>query len=1740
MTTPGYSVNQNTGNPGTGGGGGCGDEDKKTESLAWSLDIGEADYTITQNLLSYSRSGALQGRKRGGKIAGFSTVYRAYNDNSTSKHSVLLTLEEKTITAAIANPAVLELNNDFTTAEVIRNGSIIRQVKTYSVFTDVSPLSSGAGFTIKTWDIASIPTLVKSSGFYTLPSQTPYYSVTFFNPDYPNDLNRIDKTVIENTGNSVRSITERFEETFLPSPNHTIPNTFTISTYQGADTTGTLVHREFIQYSDRGTGTISGPASVNNTRRYWDYNIERTISEASLSASGTLGALQVISHTFEQFKDFSVYTGTTEPDLGGDKAARRMISETVGFSTPEARTTTYVYHNQPSNNFLHGRLTSQTNSDGSWECYEYSDTQNSSVATETKWSSWKDVTLANKENAIKTVTTIETSKKTSVTTIVGQQVAKDEILVENLPDGSIQTTTRNWSGAEWAESITYRHTQDNAPLTSGRTKWEEHSDGTATTYTYATVAGGYSVTTSKGAGDRNGITAGTRSVAIYNGTNILLSQETYDIGSNLQLAVIAHSDFDNKGRPQRTDYPLDGTYEIRQYSCCGLGFSRDRSGATANYLRDPLKRVYRLSSKRSSAGNEVVSSSSYDGLTTTNTSTAGSATLFMGESTRNLAGETIQQKSPDANGDSNPEISTMLTTYPVGGGQTVTMTYPDSTTTSATSFIDGSQKSSTDQLGNTTTQDKGTHNLNGGGTWSQTTAPNGTQWTKSYSDSLGRSFRSELADAALSTQTYHPFSAAAGSRGKTATATDPDGVTTTYAYDAEGDLSQTNEQMPAAQQRSTLTVNDVVTDPGIGISARQRTTVNGILVSTSLSQAIGYASKSVTLSGTSTSIRTVPNNGAWTVTSTAPDGTDTRATHTDGLMKKQEQRTTADTVITFTEMTHDAFGRTLTQTDSRTGTTTMGTILESGAYTSVTDPGGRTTSWTYDVMGRTLTTDLPDTLDADGNTLTNITENSYTLRGETAATWGAQTNPTFNIYDSQGRMSELRTYKTLTGEPTAATPDSASTTWQYHPQRGFLTAKRDAENKGADYTYTPAGRLATRTWARSSVAGRIATTYTYNAGMLTLTDYSDTTPDVAISYDNFGRVLSSSTLITDHSALITSSTYLYDAATLVLDTETVSHDLDANGTPELTRVIDRSQDALLRDTGFQLKDGAITENQASYSYGATDGRLSTVSGGGLNPPSQFTYSYLPNSNLLETITGPAHTVTNAWEATRNVLESKENKAGATVVSDYGYTVNAIGQRTALSQSGSAFAATRSVDWGYDSLGQVTKADSTIPGLDRAYQFDLIGNRLKSADSLTLPTAPNYTSNALNQYTAIDSLTPSYDDDGNMTSGPLPANLSANSTLTWDAENRMISSTVGATTTTYRYDAGSRRIAKTTNGAATLYIYDGWNPIAEYSSPNLQSPISHVRSFLWGMDLSGSMQGAGGVGGLLSVSEISNSQISNYYPTFDGNGNVSEYLDSAGAIAAHYEYDPFGRTTVATGAKAQDFSHRFSTKPLDAETGLYYYGYRYYDPVTGRWPSRDPIEEQGGTNLYGFVGNDGVNGWDFLGMRWQPFANAEIFDSFAGVRIEGDRYYVYRSVSKSECSTCCKKVQEVRYRQYALLKNKTYVLETKVPFARDLSEIAGVYGAVLGGAALMPGPHSPFAGTASGILGLTAFLADAYADAYETRPEIRYTYMGDAIRKGSLVSSYTTEESSECIHKSMCEAYPSPIFLGSLRGVNHIN
>ena len=207
----------------------------------------------------------------------------------------------------------------------------------------------------------------------------------------------------------------------------------------------------------------------------------------------------------------------------------------------------------------------------------------------------------------------------------------------------------------------------------------------------------------------------------------------------------------------------------------------------------------------------------------------------------------------------------------------------------------------------------------------------------------------------------------------------------------------------------------------------------------------------------------------------------------------------------------------------------------------------------------------------------------------------------------------------------------------------------------------------------------------------------------------------------------------------------------------------------------------------------------------------------------------------------------------------------------------------------------------------------------------------------------------YDDDGNMLSD-------GRFNYTWDAENRLISAetltnlpaNVPLVKVDFAYDYMSRRIGKdvyawdagTTNWSLTesrAFLYDGWLLLSE----TIQNPQSAItNSFVYGLDLSGSLQGAGGIGGLLSVAHGTNS----FFPTYDGNGNVSEYLSTSGEIVAHYEYDAYGNALVSDGELVQEFPHRFSTKPYEENTALVLYEFRVYSPSLSRFISRDPIGE----------------------------------------------------------------------------------------------------------------------------------------------------------------------------------------------------
>src|SRR5207253_729410 len=130
------------------------------------------------------------------------------------------------------------------------------------------------------------------------------------------------------------------------------------------------------------------------------------------------------------------------------------------------------------------------------------------------------------------------------------------------------------------------------------------------------------------------------------------------------------------------------------------------------------------------------------------------------------------------------------------------------------------------------------------------------------------------------------------------------------------------------------------------------------------------------------------------------------------------------------------------------------------------------------------------------------------------------------------------------------------------------------------------------------------------------------------------------------------------------------------------------------------------------------------------------------------------------------------------------------------------------------------------------------------------------------------------------------------------------------------------------------------------------------SYTRGNDLSGSLEGAGGIGGLLARSSgysSGNWTNHNFYHA-DGNGNITYVVNSSQALAASYRYDPFGNTMSSSGTLASANVYRFSSKEIHVLSGMYYYGYRFYDPNLQRWINRDPTGEEHGLNLYCFVLN----------------------------------------------------------------------------------------------------------------------------------------------------------------------------------------
>jgi RHS repeat-associated protein len=409
--------------------------------------------------------------------------------------------------------------------------------------------------------------------------------------------------------------------------------------------------------------------------------------------------------------------------------------------------------------------------------------------------------------------------------------------------------------------------------------------------------------------------------------------------------------------------------------------------------------------------------------------------------------------------------------------------------------------------------------------------------------------------------------------------------------------------------------------------------------------------------------------------------------------------------------------------------------------------------------------------------------------------------------------------------------------------------------------------------------------------------------------------------------------------------------------------------------GLQQPSGAWTNG---FGYDAAK-RLADV----VSPAGEFDYSYVPNAlKLVQKIALPNSSyITNSYDGNARLLATKLITSGAAVLDSSAYIYDQGNERTNfVNASGTT------VKYQYDPLGQLKYATSSIVAEIRGYVYD---NAWNLSQRTNITTAQNFKVDGKNELTNAVGTVLAYDGNGNVTT----VSGSGTTNLTYDDENRLASVIAGAYKTTFVYDGLGRlreQLQWQTNGSSgtgmdalhggikplssggsswTLlggieYIYDGNRVIQERDNNNTPT-VSYTR----GNDLSGTLEGAGGIGGLLARSDsYSGGNFANHdYYHADGNGNIMYLETAAQGLAASYRYDAFGNLTTSSGTYAAANTYRFSSKEWVSSVNGYYYLYRFYVPSWQRWLNRDPIEEEGGINLHSYADQDPINEYDLFGL-----------------------------------------------------------------------------------------------------------------------------------------------------------------------------
>lgn len=741
-----------------------------------------------------------------------------------------------------------------------------------------------------------------------------------------------------------------------------------------------------------------------------------------------------------------------------------------------------------------------------------------------------------------------------------------------------------------------------------------------------------------------------------------------------------------------------------------------------------------------------------------------------------------------------------------------------------------------------------------------------------------------------------------------------------------------------------------------------------------------------------------PTNNARAATTTFPDGT-------------QETRIT------------DAAGQLVETTDAK-GDKIQYAYDPDGRLTTLTDANGHITRWTYDPRGKLESKTYPDKTaeyyahDAAGQLLTRTRPDgttavhTYDQRGHLRTIrWNDnKTEPTTYTYDKAGHL--------LTAQNTSATiTRSYTSSGKIATEEQSITASFGEEEKGISNKEQGAGEAAGTLPATENGQRKTGNiyliAYTYNPdNRLASITYPDQSL-IGYQYDTNG-----------HLAKVTEALPPDNGAER---SETDSHRLptgrsEAESKPKTDNVLasyTRNPDGQVAQ--LHLANGLTT----TKNYDAV-GRLQTIAH--LSPDGTVLASETSRYDQRDRRTAKV-----AADGTADLFAY--DPAGQVIAAAYAQAQSSAGVPPVSAPQAPQPPATPATENGQP------KTENTLSFTpQQSFQYDPAGNRKTHSDPDGTKTT--YQTNEANQYTAItpasptengqqktENTTPAYDKNGNLLTDP-------NNTYTWDADIHLLSVTTkntnkgkapaSSSTTQFRYDPLHRRVARLeSNGTLTHFIHDGWNVIAEYQSshelqlektspapdsskPNTQPRAGGLKSettspgtqpnagglkpsttlsthLAWGEDLSRTLQGAGGIAGLLvSHSASAHQPSTTSYFSYDSNGNVILLTNSETKPTARYAYDAYGRTSKATGPAAQSNPYRFSTKPIEITSGLAFYGFRYYSPELGRWTARDPIGERGGLNLLAMCSNSSVNNYDVLGQFSDCFMCVALI---AGLHVE---------------------------------------------------------------------------------------------------------------------------------------------------------